>query len=85
MEVKKCIGFLTPDLVAWAIDGHTGVSAENIITAISTSNKAKDHVKAQIAAAGDDLENQLGDVKTALAKVGQLAQIAYAKDIIKLT
>jgi hypothetical protein len=85
VEVRKWIGFLTPDLVAWAIEGHTAVSADNIITAISTSTKVKSHVNAQIAAAESDLENQMKNVKTALTKVGELAQIAYAKSIITLT
>jgi NAD+--asparagine ADP-ribosyltransferase len=71
--------------VAWAIEGHTAVSADNIITAISTSTKVKSHVNAQIAAAESDLENQMKNVKTALTKVGELAQIAYAKSIITLT
>lgn len=85
VEVKAQIGFLSPELVAWAIEGHTAVSANNILTAISTSTKVKNHVKAQIAIAKDELGNQLKDVRLALVKVGQLAQIAYAHDLIKLT
>jgi hypothetical protein len=85
IEVKQQIKFLTPELVAWVIDGHTKVGENKIIEAISTSTEAKKHVKAQIKAAEDDLKVQLRDIKVALKKVGELAQIAYAKNVITLT
>jgi hypothetical protein len=48
IEVKAQLPHLTQNLVAWAIDGYTAVTANQIWTAISTSNKVKAHVKQQI-------------------------------------
>ncbi|HEX7193733.1 MAG TPA: hypothetical protein VF207_02095 [Chthoniobacterales bacterium] len=75
-EIQSNQMHLSPIVIAWAIDGYTTTSADNILLAISSSTKTKDHVKAQIIAAQEEQAKlPRNDLKLAIEKTSKLVTV----------
>lgn len=82
IEVRAKIPNLPPELITWAIEGHTTVGADDIIQSISSENSTKQHVKAQIREAEGELKTLLSTPEDAMKKVNQLVQEATNVNIL---
>jgi hypothetical protein len=81
VEVRAQLANLSADLIAWAIGGQTTADAHQIRTAISSSTKAKLHVKAQIDESVKKMKDSTIDAD-GLVKVSELVAIARDKNMI---